>query len=66
MVLSGQIKALRKVPVKDPVYLNPMSSNLLGLETLAPLLIELWFIENTRRNMSLKELIHLSILKLPE
>ena len=66
VVLSGQIKALRKVPVKDPVYLNPMSSNLLGLETLAPLLIELWFIENTRRNMSLKELIHLSILKLPE
>ena len=48
VVLSGQIKALRKVPVKDP------------------LLIELLFIENTRRNMSLKELIHLSILKLPE
>ena len=48
VVLSGQIKALRKVPVKDP------------------LLIELWLIENTRRNMSLKELIHLSILKLPE
>ena len=43
-----------------------MFPNLLGLKTLFPLLIELGFIESTFRNASLKELTHLSILKLSE